>query len=137
MTLADSHYLEDLRSLRESREQYRAAFEAARDAMVMTDDGGLWVDVNRAAADLLGRPPNHLIGRRLWDFLVPRPGSVPVAGARAGDRREPFFIDLMCGDDTIRTTELVIRPLLPGCQLLTLREVARAAVADGAGPARD
>ncbi|MFV9505554.1 MAG: sensor histidine kinase [Oscillochloridaceae bacterium umkhey_bin13] len=49
-------------ALSESEERYRRLFEASIDAIVLTDDDGIYLDVNDAAATLFGIPRERLIG---------------------------------------------------------------------------
>src|ERR1700680_2862042 len=48
-----------------------AAFEAARDAMVILDDARRFVDANPAACQLHGVGSEQLVGRRIDDFTPP------------------------------------------------------------------
>ncbi|NJM06132.1 PAS domain S-box protein [Candidatus Gracilibacteria bacterium] len=63
-------------ALRESEELYRTLFEASRDAIVITDDQGQYLDVNQAAADLFGLSREQLLGLRATDVvMLARPGA--------------------------------------------------------------
>lgn len=46
----------------------RAIFEAARDAMLIADDEGTYVDANSAASELLGQSREALVGRSITAF---------------------------------------------------------------------
>ncbi len=63
-------------ALHESETRYRAIFENANDAILITDDAGVYVDVNPAAGRLLGYTPEALLGRSIRD--------VAPAGSREG-----------------------------------------------------
>jgi PAS domain-containing protein len=54
----------------ESASCWFAAFEAARDAMVIIDDDRRYVHANVAACELLGVDANGLIGRRVDEFAL-------------------------------------------------------------------
>ncbi|RRR65959.1 MAG: PAS domain S-box protein [Candidatus Viridilinea halotolerans] len=51
-----------------SEERYRRLFEASMDAILLTDDAGVYLDANAAAADLFGLPRQRLIGMRTADL---------------------------------------------------------------------
>jgi PAS domain S-box-containing protein len=55
--------------LRRSRDQYQAAFEAANDAMVITDDDGRILDANTSAADIYGLSREAVLGRSITEFF--------------------------------------------------------------------
>jgi two-component system, cell cycle sensor histidine kinase and response regulator CckA len=55
-------------SLKHSESQFRALFENALDALLITNDQGVYVDANPAACDLLGAPYDQVIGRTVDDF---------------------------------------------------------------------
>jgi PAS domain S-box-containing protein len=61
-----------------SEERYRRLFEASMDAIVLTDDDGVYLDANEAAAALFGLPRERLIGIRAADL---REDSGPEAFA--------------------------------------------------------
>jgi len=55
-------------SLQASETRYRRLFEAAQDGILILDAGsGEIVAVNPFLANLLGYPPQDLVGRKLWD----------------------------------------------------------------------
>jgi PAS domain S-box-containing protein len=70
--LLDRHvaaYVKKEQELRESQERYRLVVENAPDAIVI-HDGTRFLFANAAAAMLLGAPsPEHLLGRRVLDFV--------------------------------------------------------------------
>ena len=57
--------------LRQSGQLFRSLFDVARDAMLIADDDGTYVDVNHAACDLFGLPRAELIGRSAAAFAAP------------------------------------------------------------------
>jgi PAS domain S-box-containing protein len=59
------------RSLRESNEQFRALFEDAPVAYHELDARGTVVRVNNAECELLGRGKHEIIGRPVWELVVP------------------------------------------------------------------
>ncbi len=70
--------------------RYRDLVEVAADAIYTLDLRGLLTSVNAAMVELLGRPREHLLGRRLLPFIEPDDQSrfeVELAAAAAGARR--------------------------------------------------
>lgn len=124
MTLADGHYLDDLRSLRDRQDQLRAAFEAASDAMIITDDDGRWLELNPATSTLLGGPAERLRGRRLRDF-VSSPLIPVMDGATApGWASSSGEFEVMRADGSTRVVEHRATPnIMPGRHLSILRDV--------------
>jgi PAS domain S-box-containing protein len=123
MTLADSHYLDDLRSLRDRQEQLRAAFEAARDAMIIADDDGRWIDLNGATSTLLGGPMDQLRGRHLRDFVAaPLVAVMDDRDGGTGPTSREF--EVMRADGSTRVVEYRATPnIMPGRHLSILRDV--------------
>lgn len=58
-------------ALRESEERFRDLFERAPVSYHETDCDGIIRRVNRAECTLLGLEPSLVLGRRVWDFVVP------------------------------------------------------------------
>ncbi|MGB3202408.1 MAG: PAS domain S-box protein, partial [Nodosilinea sp.] len=50
---------------------WQRLFDAALDAMLIVDDQGVYVEVNKAACALLELPRQALVGRQIADFLLP------------------------------------------------------------------
>ncbi len=57
--------------LAESEEQFRAVFDGAIDAKVVTDDDGRFLEVNPAACELYGCPRAELLKRKVEEFAEP------------------------------------------------------------------
>ncbi|WP_165360748.1 sensor histidine kinase [Candidatus Chloroploca sp. Khr17] len=76
--------------LSESEERYRRLFEASPDAIVLTDDRGVYLDVNEAAVQLFGVPRTQLIGMSADQLREDR-------GAEAAERHRHY---LEVGRDT-------------------------------------
>jgi PAS domain S-box-containing protein len=60
---------EHRQALEESEARFRTMFEASQDAIVITDDEGVYVQANPAVAALFGLPPEQLLGRKASEFL--------------------------------------------------------------------
>ena len=56
------------RELRASEERYRLLVERASDGISTHDTHGRFLDLNPAACEILGRPREEILGRRLEDF---------------------------------------------------------------------
>jgi len=59
------------RALRESVQRFRFIFEGAPFGMLTAGEGGRIVEVNGALEEMLGHPPEALLGRPLRDFAHP------------------------------------------------------------------
>lgn len=87
-----------LASIRGSEERYRLLFDSAADAIVMVDeDSGRILDVNRTAAAWTGRSPKDLVGDRFVHLFMQ-----PLAGQRAGRAATNA---LLAADGTSRPVE--------------------------------
>ena len=71
-TTFDQLSREELLALLEARqaEQYRHLVEQASDGIFVTDDQGVYLDVNESGARMLGMTRSEVIGRRIRDLLV-------------------------------------------------------------------
>ncbi len=112
---------------------FRAVFEASLDAMLITDDAGAVLDVNRALTELDGRPRSELLGRRLEDLADPRARPV-VESERAevstgqGVTGEVDVVLVASGRRV--TLEYGATQFAPGRQLIVLRDVTERRAAE-------
>jgi two-component system cell cycle sensor histidine kinase/response regulator CckA len=110
-------FLVDITERRKSDELFRAIFDNALEAVVITDEDGRYVDVNDAACTLFGRSRDELLGlhaseREFREFLD--------AGAASGD-----FV-VVRPDGERREAEYAARAnVLPGLHLSVLRDVTQ------------
>ena len=81
----------------ESEAPYRAFFELARDAMLLTDDSGRYVDANPAACALLGYSRQELQMLTVWDVTAPE----------TADRFRPLWQELTSGGHASGECDLV------------------------------
>ncbi len=58
-------------ALRESEERFRMVFENASVGITLVSPDGVFLEVNRAMAGLLGYEPQDLIGKRVTEFTYP------------------------------------------------------------------
>lgn len=117
-----------------SERRFRSLFDKAGDALLVADRTGRYVEVNHAAAEMLGLPRASLIGRSLSDFVVQISGSEDteaawarfvlsgeVPGHGAAERGE---VRLRRSDGTIRVAEFAaVANVSPGLHLAILRDV--------------
>jgi PAS domain S-box-containing protein len=102
--------------------------------MMLVDPDGRWVQVNRAACDLLGGSERDLVGRRLSD------SSGPSSDVRRGRREAPEsrHADVAFPDGSRRTLRYsTTAHLLPGRHLVVLSDIAGGAAGRGSRPEQD
>lgn len=111
-------------ALRTSERQLRAVFDGARDAMLLVNDAGHYLDVNPAASRLFGLSNPELQGHHIADFLISRENLAQAwntfrqKGVEQGDCR------LLRSDGSTRDVEYsVTANLLAGVHLLVLHDV--------------
>ncbi len=79
--------------LAHAEQRYRAIFENARDAIVITTPDGVIVDANRGSEAVMGVPRGRLVGRNVADFspdeTAPRRSQYERALAQAGGSAPP------------------------------------------------
>ncbi len=119
-----------LRSLEESRERFRNLIETTSDWIWETNQEGRLTYASPRVEDLLGYPPEAVIGKKLTDFLTP--GSAIGLDAAYGQllcRGKPFSgFELICNanDGTLVVLENNAVPIFDGDgNLLGYRGVAR------------
>lgn len=116
--------IENERELAQREKMFRAVFEEAIDAMVISDDDGTYVDANPAACELFGLEKVELIGRSNREFA---PEDYDLEGAwrefqHAG--RERGLFPLVRPDGDRRTVEFgATRGIRPNKHLFILRDV--------------
>ena len=122
--LREQGFLVDVTERKESENLFRAVFDGAFEAMVISNDEGRYVDVNPAACEVFGRTRDELIGMRVGTIS----GTPEQAGAawrsllEEGAVRGPY--DVIRPDGTVRETELSARAnVLPGRHIWVLRDV--------------
>ena len=102
--LFEQGFLVDVTERKESENLFRAVFDGASEAMLVSNDEGRYVDVNPAACELFGRTRDELLAM--------------TVGA-ASDHGE-----IVRPDGTVRETEFAARAnVLPGLHLSVLRDV--------------
>jgi len=97
-------------ALRKSEERFRHLFEEAPVAYHEIDRQGIVRRVNRAECELLGYAPEEMLGRPVWDFVVPEQRetvrAVIVEKMRAPYKPAPFTREWVCRDGRHLTVEI-------------------------------
>lgn len=120
--LVEQGFVVDVTDRKRSEALFRAVFDKAFEAIVVTDDDGRYVDVNPAACELFGRSRGELLGLR--------PGALSGAEDEQDGRR-------LVTDGSIGGSHIVVRPdgqvretefaakanVLPGRHVSVLRDV--------------
>ncbi len=96
------------RSMQESERKYRAIMDSASDAIVVVDEEGRLVDVNRQAETLFGRPKEALLGLTAPDLHPPSEfASVQAAFHAMNECGHSLFEHLILrGDGSITSAEV-------------------------------
>ena len=100
--------------------QFHAVFDSARDAMVVLDDEGHYLDANPAACELYGRSRGEIQGARLGDFSTP-PSSRKVFAAVVGQGKGEWHI--IRPDGSRHEVEFAAADFAPGRYLSVIRDV--------------
>ena len=113
-------------SVMNSESQFRALFENALDAVLISDDLGLYVDANPAACELLGMPYDVVIGCKLTDFTERVP-KTPASHTQqqfleAGATNRVFSLARLDGT-IVEVDSTMTANFLPGRHLSILRDV--------------
>jgi PAS domain S-box-containing protein len=117
-------------ALQRSEEMFRALFENAKDAIMIADDRGRYVDVNPAACEVLGIPREELTRLALWDLVPPHQNEMAHSAwyhfLREGEQEGIF--QLLARDGTPRLVDYRARAnFLPGLHLSALRDITERA----------
>lgn len=106
------------------QDRFRAAFDGAFDAMVITDDDGQCIEVNRSATRLFGLSREKLLGRSIGDF-APEETDIGVALRECSEpngQRRTFPI--VRPDGTERHVEFAATAdIVPGNHLSIFRDL--------------
>ena len=103
---------------------FRAVFEGTLDALLLTDDDGIYIDANEAASELFGCSHDDLVGRSVTDFAPPTFDFETAwqTFLDEGEMRGEFSVHRP--DGAVRTAQFVANAdILPGIHLSALRDV--------------
>ena len=93
--------------LEESEEKYRVLFEAAKDAIFLSDESGRFIDVNQAACKSLGYSKEELLKLGSSDIDAGSAGVEAFKRVRNGKAKEDLFeVDQCRKDGTILPREI-------------------------------
>lgn len=119
----------ELSEITRARDQYKAAFDEANEAMVVFNDDARLVDVNPKAAEIYGNNRQELLGRKIVEFL---PDEYDFASAWAtfqetkdddeGDVQD--IVEFIADDGEKRVVECsTVTDIVPGQHLVIMREL--------------
>jgi PAS domain S-box-containing protein len=109
-----------------SQSLFKAVFQSARDAILLADDEGRYIEANPAALELLGFKRDELLSKRLWD-IIPM-GSEENARSlwtdflNAGQQEGDFALARADGA-TIQIEFRAVARIVPGVHLSIFRDV--------------
>jgi PAS domain S-box-containing protein len=111
-------------AMRESEAQYRAVFDGALDAMIVTDDQGRFLEANPAACELWGLSRQELLQRNITEFAEPGFRIEQVLEAIAKSGRFSTTHPIFRPDGTVREVEAsTTGGILPGRHFTSLRDL--------------
>jgi PAS domain S-box-containing protein len=122
--LFEQGFLVDVTERKESENLFRAVFDGAFEAMVISNDEGRYVDVNPAACEVFGRTHDELVGMRVGAVsgTPEKAGTAWRSLLEEGAVRGPY--EVVRPDGTVRETEFSARAnVLPGRHISVLRDV--------------
>lgn len=111
-------------ALERQEQKFRAVFEEAFDAMVITDDNGVCTDANPAACDLFGVAKDELLGRAIEEFTPEDDGSEAAWQDLQQSDHDWERLPLVRADGERRVVEFTAtQGILPDRNLAVLRDV--------------
>jgi len=110
--------------LQQERDRFRAVFQKSFDAMVITDEDGKYIDVNRSATELFGVPKAELLGKSIEEFAADDFDFESAWQRFHESETERGTFPLRRADGTERTVEYAATMhITPGQHLSVLRDV--------------
>jgi PAS domain S-box-containing protein len=114
----------ELLNVQRARDQYRAAFEGAFDAVYILNDEARIVKANPSAADLYGLDLAELRGRSIMEFLPEKYDSDEVQNFLQENDTEPGTVTIVTAEGAEREIEISSAAnIVPGQHLITARDV--------------
>jgi PAS domain S-box-containing protein len=112
--------------LEENRQRLQALFDNTIDAIFLADDAGRYLEVNPAAAALLGYPRETLIGMQVSDVAAPIEDASTAWEEFRGEGRSVGEFALKRADGTVIVTEFrAVADIVPGVNLSVVRDVTK------------
>ncbi len=107
-------FVVDVTERKESEQLFRAVFDSAFEGVAITNEQGIYVDVNPRACEILGRTRDELVGTTIGVL-----SEALLAGGSASGQSE-----IVRPDGTVRDIEYSARAnVLPGLHVSVLRDV--------------
>jgi PAS domain S-box-containing protein len=105
--------------------EFKALFTSALDAMLIIDDARIFIDVNPAAARLLGSPRAELVGCRFDQFLDPKVDLDAAWRTFLTTGQQTGALRVVCAEGTVRDVEYAATAhFLEDRHLAILRDVS-------------
>ena len=120
-------------SLRESEEQFRLLFENSRDAIVIADDAGNYLQINESACELLGYPREQLLRMNVSDLQTTNSPAAAIlyqVYTRTGNETGEFSFVRPDGEQ--RVAQFTASSFAPGLHLSILRDITERKLAEQA-----
>jgi PAS domain S-box-containing protein len=122
--LYEQGFLVDVTERKESANLFQAVFDGAFEAMIISNDEGIYVDVNPAACDLIGRSRDELLGLKLGALSGLRGNVEEAWRSLLEDGVVKGQYEFTRPDGDVREVEFSARAnALPGKHIAVLRDV--------------
>ncbi|MFO7927833.1 PAS domain S-box protein [Natronomonas sp.] len=104
---------------------FRAVFEGTLDALLLTDDDGIYIHANEASCELFGCSREELIGRSIADFVSADIDAEAMWEDFVSNGRSRGQLDIHRPDGEVRTVEYAASAdIRPGVHLSAIRDVS-------------
>jgi PAS domain S-box-containing protein len=117
--------------LKKREEQFRLLFENSRDALLVIDDEGCFLDLNETAAELIGYSREKLLKMNIMEIPTPETENLAqryknylITGKETGE------IDFFRPDGSLRTVEYTTSRFAEGRHLSILRDITERKIAE-------
>lgn len=116
--------LTNITERKEAEQRFQAVFDFSLDGMVTNDNDGKFIDVNSAAAELIGLSIEQIKGRRGIEFVAPDYDFQSGLDDLKRLGRLRGIIRILRADGTVRDVEFsAVTDVMPGYHLSILRDV--------------
>lgn len=115
---------QQLAELQRARDQYRAAFDEANDAIIMLNDDAQIIDANPEASNIFGLKQKALLGQPLQRFLPHEFGSEATWNEFNDDKQDRGTATIVGANGIERLIEYsTTADVIPGQHLIVIRDV--------------